>query len=76
MDLNGLPGLILEITRNGEPFYKVLAVKKLPDEAKVLIEKPLPDEKAITLNEYQKIRFGVPFVNENTKPPGKTMKKN
>ena len=76
MDLNGLPGLILEITRNGKPFYKVLAIKGLSDDAKVLIEKPLPGEKALTLNEYQKIRFGVPFVNENTKPPGKTMKKN
>ena len=76
MDLNGLPGLILEVSRNREPFYKVLTVKRLPDDAKVLIEKPLPDEKAITLREYQKIRFGVPFVNENTKPPSKMLKKN
>lgn len=76
MDLNGLPGLILEVSRNGHPFYKVLAIKRLPDDAKILIEKPLPNEKAITLGEYQKIRFGVPFVNENTKPPNKTLKKN
>ena len=67
MDLNGLPGLILEVARNRKPFYKVLAIKRLPDDAKVLIEKPLPNEKAITLSEYQKIRFGVPFVNENKK---------
>ena len=76
IDLNGLPGLILEVSRNRQPFYKALAIKRLPDDVKVLIEKPLPDEKALTLGEYQKIRFGVPFINENKKPPGKTLKKN
>ncbi len=71
MDLNGLPGLILEVSRNRQPFYEVLAIKRLPDDAKVLIEKPLPGEKAMTFGEYQKLRYGVPFVNHNTKPPGK-----
>ncbi len=76
MDFNGLPGFVLEVIRNMQPFYKVLSVKRLPDDANLVIEKPAPGEKSLTLNEYQKIRFGVPFENENTKPPTKATKKN
>ena len=76
MDLNGLPGLVLEVVRNMQPFYKVLSVRKLPDDAIVPIEKPYPSDKSITLREYQKIRFGVPFVNYNKQPPTKDTLKN
>lgn len=76
MDLNGLPGLILEVDRNKQPFYKALSVKKLPDDANIVIEKPSRDEKGITLSEYNKIRFGVPFINHDKRPPFKDSLKN
>ncbi len=76
MDFNGLPGFVLEVSRNGQPFYKALSIKTLPDDTKVLIEKPLPDEKAMTLADYQKLRYGVPFENHDKKPPTKNTWKN
>lgn len=69
MDLNGLAGLILQVDRNGEPFYKALSLRHLADEEALDIEKPLDSQKAITFTEYQKVRFGVPFENHNQRPP-------
>jgi GLPGLI family protein len=71
MDVNGLPGLILEVARNKQPFYRALSVKTLPDSITLTIQKPLMSQKAITFAEYQKLRFGVPFENHNKRPPTK-----
>lgn len=67
--LNGLPGLILEVKRNGVPFYSTLSIEQLSDSINLKINKPAPDEDAISLSDYHKVRMGVPFENKNTQPP-------
>ena len=37
-DLNGLPGLILQVDRNGDRFYEVISVKKLPEKLNLEIK--------------------------------------
>lgn len=71
MDLNGLPGLILEVERNGVLQYRALSIHKLPDDTELVVEKPAKDEQAQTMSEYQKMRTGVPFKNYNKRPPNK-----
>jgi GLPGLI family protein len=76
MDLNGLPGLVLQVDRNREPFYKAISITPLSENKPVAITKPVTDQKPMTLSEYQKLRFGVPFENYNKQPPNKEKKDN
>lgn len=71
MDINGLPGLVLEVARNRQPFYTAMLVRALPNSSIPAIQKPLLNQKTITFGEYQKLRFGVPFENHNQRPPVK-----
>jgi GLPGLI family protein len=66
---SGLPGLILEIGRNGQPHYEALSIRYLSADEQVVIEKPASSTKPITFREYFKIKFGVPFTNHNKQPP-------
>jgi GLPGLI family protein len=69
LELDNLPGLILEISRNGKPFYEALSIRHLPADEQVVIERPISSAKSTTYREYHKLRYSVPFVNHNKQPP-------